>query len=188
MAIPNPNPNIADGIKCDNKTYSSNKIESLITAATEIPVPGAGDAGKVLSVNSDEDGYELSSPVTEEDVNTIAETVMTEETSGTVTAGTDIVLRSSSLKKVGCIAQLVINVDATTTASLARWGNYTIGSVDIVPKYEIYGLTKIKLGSDDWFDVAYTIDTTGNVIVYDTYGVTAGTITGLKMTALYITE
>ena len=33
MAIPNPNPNIADGIKCDNKTYSSNKIESLISAA-----------------------------------------------------------------------------------------------------------------------------------------------------------
>lgn len=31
MAIPNPNPNIADGIKCDNKTYSSNKIESLIS-------------------------------------------------------------------------------------------------------------------------------------------------------------
>ena len=59
MSIPNPNPNIADGIKCDNKTYSSNKIESLITAATELPIPEAGDAGKVLTVNSDSDGYEL---------------------------------------------------------------------------------------------------------------------------------
>lgn len=59
MAIPNPNPNIADGIKSDNKTYSSNKIESLISAATELPIPEAGDAGKVLTVNSDEDGYEL---------------------------------------------------------------------------------------------------------------------------------
>lgn len=60
MAIPNPNPNIADGIKSDNKTYSSNKIESLISAATELPVPEEGDAGKVLAVNSDEDGYVLS--------------------------------------------------------------------------------------------------------------------------------
>lgn len=59
MAIPNPNPNIADGIKCDNKTYSSNKIESLIKTATELPIPEAGDAGKVLTVNSDSDGYEL---------------------------------------------------------------------------------------------------------------------------------
>ena len=61
MAIPNPNPNIADGVKCDNKTYSSNKIEALISTATELPIPSAGDAGKVLSVNSDEDGYELTS-------------------------------------------------------------------------------------------------------------------------------
>lgn len=59
MAIPNPNPNIADGIKSDNKTYSSNKIESLIKTATELPIPEAGDAGKVLTVNSDSDGYEL---------------------------------------------------------------------------------------------------------------------------------
>ena len=59
MSIPNPNPNIADGVKCDNKTYSSNKIESLISTATELPIPEAGDAGKVLAVNSDEYGYEL---------------------------------------------------------------------------------------------------------------------------------
>lgn len=63
MAIPNPNPNIADGIKSDNKTYSSNKIESLIKTATELPIPEAGDAGKVLTVNSDSDGYELDTPV-----------------------------------------------------------------------------------------------------------------------------
>lgn len=62
MAIPNPNPNIADGIKSDNKTYSSNKIESLIKTATELPIPEAGDAGKVLAVD-DELGYELLSPV-----------------------------------------------------------------------------------------------------------------------------
>ena len=68
MAIPNPNPNIADGIKSDNKTYSSNKIESLIKTATELPIPEAGDAGKVLTVNSDENGYELDTPVTEDDI------------------------------------------------------------------------------------------------------------------------
>lgn len=58
MAIPNPNPNIEDGKKCDNKTYSSNKIEALVAAATELPTPEAGDAGKVLTVN-DELGYDL---------------------------------------------------------------------------------------------------------------------------------
>lgn len=61
MAIPNPNPNIADGIKSDNKTYSSNKIESLISSATELPTPEAGDSGKALVVNSGEDGYTLES-------------------------------------------------------------------------------------------------------------------------------
>lgn len=64
MAIPNPNPNIADGVKCDNKTYSSNKIESLISTATELPIPEEGDAGKVLTVD-DELGYELAAIPTE---------------------------------------------------------------------------------------------------------------------------
>lgn len=68
MAIPNPNPNIADGYKSDNKTYSSNKIESLITMATELPVPAAGDAGKVLTVNAGADGYELDTPVAPESI------------------------------------------------------------------------------------------------------------------------
>ena len=68
MAIPNPNPNIADGIKSDNKTYSSNKIESLIKTATELPIPEAGDAGKVLTVNAAEDGYKLDTPVAPESI------------------------------------------------------------------------------------------------------------------------
>lgn len=57
--IPNPNPNIADGVKADNTTYSSNKIESLIKTATELPIPEAGDEGKVLTVNAGATGYEL---------------------------------------------------------------------------------------------------------------------------------
>lgn len=65
MAIPNPNPNIADGYPCDNKTYSSNKIEDLIQVATELPVIHDGDAGKVLTVNADSDAYELDAIPTE---------------------------------------------------------------------------------------------------------------------------
>lgn len=61
MAIPNPNPNIADGIKCDNKTYSSNKIEALISTATELPTPEEGDEGKLVAVNDDL-GYTLDAP------------------------------------------------------------------------------------------------------------------------------
>lgn len=72
MSIPNPNPNIADGIKSDNKTYSSNKIESLISAATELPIPGAGDAGKVLTVNEGATGYELDTP---DNAQSIAESI-----------------------------------------------------------------------------------------------------------------
>ena len=68
MAIPNPNPNIEDGKKCDNKTYSSNKIESLVAEATELPTPEEGDAGKVLTVNADADGYELDTPVAPESI------------------------------------------------------------------------------------------------------------------------
>ena len=32
MAIPNPNPNIEDGIICDNKTLSSSKIKAIVDA------------------------------------------------------------------------------------------------------------------------------------------------------------
>lgn len=93
MAIPNPNPNIADGIKCDNKTYSSNKIESLISAATELPIPEAGDAGKVLTVNAAEDGYELDTPVTHDPIVGTA-TATADTTSGAiaVVAFTDITI------------------------------------------------------------------------------------------------
>ena len=65
MAIPNPNPNIADGIKSDNKTYSSNKIESLITSS-QIPIIGEGDEGKVVTVG--DNGYELKTPVAPESI------------------------------------------------------------------------------------------------------------------------
>lgn len=89
MAIPNPNPNIADGIKCDNKTYSSNKIESLISAATELPIPEAGDAGKVLTVNAAEDGYELGTPVDPASILRVTDTLtITLDVAKTVNTGT----------------------------------------------------------------------------------------------------
>lgn len=57
MSIPNPNPNIADGMKCDNKTYSSNKIEQLVSSAggddPRLPDAVVGDIGKVLGIISD---------------------------------------------------------------------------------------------------------------------------------------
>ena len=52
MAIPNPNPNIEDGAKMDNKTWSSNYISGKIQEATELPVVTSEDNGKVLTVSS----------------------------------------------------------------------------------------------------------------------------------------
>lgn len=71
MSIPNPNPNIADGIKADNKTYSSNKIESLISTS-QLPDIGEGDTGKVVAVGSD--GYELKTIIDDSAVS--ADTVL----------------------------------------------------------------------------------------------------------------
>lgn len=85
MSIPNPNPNIADGIKSDNKTYSSNKIESLIKTATELPTPAAGDEGKVLTVNSGATGYDLESPVLPQNCIVDTATATADTTQGTLT-------------------------------------------------------------------------------------------------------
>ena len=102
MSIPNPNPNIADGIKSDNKTYSSNKIESLISAATELPIPEAGDAGKVLTVNAGADGFKLDTPV---DPASVLNTGYTEDASSesitvpasTITTATDITVTETGI-------------------------------------------------------------------------------------------
>lgn len=51
MAIENVRHPIKDTVKADNSTYSSNKIESLIHSATELPETSAADAGDVLMVN-----------------------------------------------------------------------------------------------------------------------------------------
>ncbi len=89
MSIPNPNPNIADGIKADNKTYSSNKIESLISTS-QLPEIGEGDTGKVVTVGSD--GYELDTPFKP------AITEITPVTDSTTTA-TDFVAYTGTLDK-----------------------------------------------------------------------------------------
>lgn len=53
MAIENVRHPIKDTVKADNSTYSSNKIESLIHSATELPETGIEDAGDVLMVNDE---------------------------------------------------------------------------------------------------------------------------------------
>lgn len=53
MAICNVKHPIKDTVKADNSTYSSNKIESLIHSATELPETGVEDAGDVLMVNDE---------------------------------------------------------------------------------------------------------------------------------------
>lgn len=53
MAINNVRHPIKDTVKADNSTYSSNKIESLIHSATELPEAGIEDAGDVLMVNDE---------------------------------------------------------------------------------------------------------------------------------------
>lgn len=52
MAICNVKHPIKDTVKADNSTYSSNKIESLIHSATELPVPTQTDNGKSIYVSS----------------------------------------------------------------------------------------------------------------------------------------
>lgn len=53
MAIENVRHPIKDTVKADNSTYSSNKIESLIHSATELPEISIEDAGDVLMVNDE---------------------------------------------------------------------------------------------------------------------------------------
>lgn len=53
MAIENVRHPIKDTVKADNSTYSSNKIESLIHSATELPEASVADAGDVLMVNEE---------------------------------------------------------------------------------------------------------------------------------------
>ena len=53
MGIDNIRHPIKDTVKADISTYSSNKIESLIHSATELPETGIEDAGDVLMVNDE---------------------------------------------------------------------------------------------------------------------------------------
>ena len=53
MGIDNIRHPIKDTVKADNSTYSSNKIESLIHSATELPETSIEDAGDILMVNDE---------------------------------------------------------------------------------------------------------------------------------------
>lgn len=113
MAIPNPNPNIADGIKSDNKTYSSNKIESLVAEATELPTPEAGDAGKVVTVNAAGDAYELDS-LPDLTVYQTKEDDSLETTSDTVVGAINEVNMAITQRTPKFIGSLIKTSDSTT--------------------------------------------------------------------------
>lgn len=58
MAIPNPNPNIADGMQCDNLTWSSNKIAGEIVSAAETieaEIPTTEEIQTLIDDSLDED-------------------------------------------------------------------------------------------------------------------------------------
>lgn len=120
MAIPNPNPNIADGIKCDNKTYSSNKIESLITAATELPIPEAGDAGKVLTVNAAEDGYELDTPIAIDDETASDSSVYSSSKVDTLLSGKQNTITS--------VSHAITPAPSATVSPFTYYGEYNFSS------------------------------------------------------------
>lgn len=54
MAIPNPNPNIEDGIICDNKTLSSSKIKAVVDAVTEAYDDALGAVDAKFNYSTDE--------------------------------------------------------------------------------------------------------------------------------------
>ena len=140
MAIPNPSPNIADGVKSDVTTYSSNKIESLISTATELPIPEAGDAGKVLTVNGDADGYELDTPV---DPTSIIDDSAADD---------DTVFSSSKIAELfGGFTTGSTTIQNPTVAGTTATGKYmTISYIKV---------TKSFNDNDYFFEIAQIIDT-----------------------------
>lgn len=54
MAIPNPNPNIADGLIVDNKTLSSAKIKTIIDALIEMESNAIGAVDSKFNYSTDE--------------------------------------------------------------------------------------------------------------------------------------
>lgn len=193
MAIPNPNPNIADGIKSDNKTYSSNKIESLIKTATELPIPEAGDAGKVLTVNSDSDGYELDTPVSPEsiidDTAAAADTVYSSSKVDTLLSGKQD--KASALKCVIIQGTLTDSVAISTGVSTVfnsvdiKNGNVfsslAIGTLADIPD-NILGAMVIWTNTGVCLQAAFLPDT-GSTISLSVYNTTssAQTLTGIRL-------
>ena len=64
MALENLTPGVrTEMILNGDEITPATRLEYFLQkAANEVPKPEAGDAGKVLAVNSDEDGYELIEP------------------------------------------------------------------------------------------------------------------------------
>lgn len=189
MAIPNPNPNIEDGKKCDNKTYSSNKIESLIATATELPIPAAGDAGKVLTVNAAEEGYELEAPLAIDDSAASATSVYSSSKVDTMLSAKQDA--ATALKCVVIQGTLTDSVTATSGVSVLfdnadiKNGNIfssmAIGTLADIPDH-ILGAILIWTNTGVCMSIGF-LPGTGSSISMSIYNLTSSsqTVTGVRL-------
>ena len=113
---------------------------------------------------------------------------ITEITAGTITPDTGIDLSSVNaiLETINGVTDISISLGTNGTATLARWGNTKICSLSKPPRNIQRYLSRIRLGPNDWFSVLVQLDTNGDLYVFDTFGVTAGTITGFFFSATYL--
>ena len=189
MAIPNPNPNIADGVKCDNKTYSSNKIESLISSATELPIPEAGDAGKVLTVNAAEDGYELESPLAIDDSTASATSVYSSSKVDTLlnekqdasTALKCVIVQGTLTNSVTATSGVSVLFDNADIKNGNIFSSMAVGTLADIPDH-ILGAILIWTNTGVCMPIGF-LPGTGSSISISIYNLTSSsqTVTGVRL-------
>ena len=113
---------------------------------------------------------------------------ITEITTGTITpdAGIDLAPSNATLETKNEVTNISISLGANGTATLARWGYTKICSLSVPPRNIQRYLSRARLGANDWFSILVQIETNGDLYIYDTFGVTAGTITGFFFSATYL--
>lgn len=113
---------------------------------------------------------------------------ITEITTGTITpdTGIDLAPSNATLETKNEVTNISISLGANGTATLARWGYTKICSLSVPPRNIQRYLSRARLGANDWFSILVQIETNGDLYIYDTFGVTAGTITGFFFSATYL--